>query len=446
MKCKLSANHFRVMKTLFNNEIESVYVAAMLDTRRESNENGYPVKIRIAFQSKRTYYSTGKYLTLAEWEYITTNRKDLSNEEKTALDEIKKSIKRSSNDMKTIKDDIEGTFERIKAEVKSLVVEGSFSFDNLNKRIKKSTSDIINIAFNTKINKLTEDGQIGTAVSYKCALSSIVSFRGSSIPFDNVTVDWLKKYERKLLIEGKSQTTIGFYTRCIRAILNDAITAGTIRQNQYPFGSTKNGLYEIKTGESRKLALTIDQIKKVVNYTDGFEGTERYRDLFYFSLLCNGANFTDILHLKYSNISNGEITFVRQKTARTSKVKKNIVATLTPAMQTIINQYGNPNKPGNFIFPYIKGNETPEEKKMKVQDIVARTNKRLSKIGEALEIEGITTYAARHSYANILLHGNAPIALIADQLGHTNISTTQAYLAGFDKDERKKYSDLFSDL
>jgi integrase/recombinase XerD len=408
---------------MFSNQTGEIYICSMLDKRRANPDGDFPVKIRVTYKRDRIYFVTGKYMSEKEWE---------------ALPYSKGQVKQ------TLKKDIQAIFDNVKNEVIKLNADGSFSFDNLNRQLKKGISETINVAFAAKMEALTKTGQIGTKISYECALHSFESFAGQSIQFQSITIDWLKRYERSLISDGRTYTTIGFYLRCLRAILNDAIRAGVLKQSLYPFGV---GRYQIQTGESRKLALSIDQIKTVVNYTDGLEATNRYRDLWYFSLLCNGANFTDVLKLRFSDIRNGEITFIRQKTSRTSKIKKMIIATLSPAMQTIITTYGNPNiAPNSYIFPYLTGHETPTEEKLKVQDIVRRTNKRLAKIGESLGIEGLNTYSARHSYTNILLQGGAPVALIADQLGHLNIKTTQGYLAGFGKDERKKYSDLFKDL
>ncbi len=41
------------------------------------------------------------------------------------------------------------------------------------------------------------------------------------------------------------------------------------------------------------------------------KGTETY---VFFIYLCNGLNVADLIKLKYSNIVDGEICFVRQKT------------------------------------------------------------------------------------------------------------------------------------
>ena len=257
-------------------------------------------------------------------------------------------------------------------------------------------------------------------------------------------VDWLRQYEKHLLKLGRSYTTVGMYCRAVRCILNEARTAGIVKDSQYPFGT---GKYEIPTGQSRKLALTIQQIKLIVTYTDGSEATEKYRDLWFFSYFCNGINFADLLSLKYANIRNGEICFLRAKTVRTSKVKREVCAVITPEMQVIIDKWGTkPQSQNNYIFPYLKGNETPMEKKLSIQYLTKHCNKRLKKIGKAIGIDGISTYTARHSYATVLKHSGANIAYISESLGHNDLKTTENYLASFEKEERIKNASFLTNF
>ena len=98
--------------------------------------------------------------------------------------------------------------------------------------------------------------------------------------------------------------------------------------------------YEIQAGAGRKKALTLQEIGKIVRFSDGNETTERYRDLWFFMYLCNGINTADLVKLKYKNIHDGEICFVRQKTERTNKTIKEICVPITPEMETIIERWG----------------------------------------------------------------------------------------------------------
>ena len=152
--------------------------------------------------------------------------------------------------------------------------------------------------------------------------------------------------------------------------------------------------------------------------------------------LCSGINTIDMIQLKYSDIVDGEIRFIRQKTSKTSAKRKMIHIPLTNEIQRIIDKWGNYNDGKSFIFPSLKGGETSEEIKSKSHDVFTRINKRMKEICQDLGISKITTYSARHSFATILSHEGVPISYISQQLGHTSIKTTQAYLGSFEKDTR----------
>ena len=402
---------------------DGISVLTVLDTRRKKQSGLYPVKIQVVHNRVQKYYSTGKELTPEDWQRLPESK-------------VRKLIE--------IREDLGSSFSSVKQNVETLANEGGFSFDALNVRLGRSMSDTLNTAFQAKIEALLENGQIGSYQYYKETLKSIEEFAGGKIQFSAVTVDWLRKYEKHLLATDKNYTTVGMRCRAIRCILNTAKKSGIIKENQYPFGS---GKYEIPTGQSRKMALTLQQIGMIVTYTDGSETTERYRDLWFFSYLCNGVNFTDLLKLKYSNIQNGEISFLRSKTIRTSKVKRELQAVVIPEMQTIIDRWGNKDRqPDTYIFDYLKGNETPLQEKSILKDIIRRCNKRMKKIGDAVGISGISTYAARHSYATVLKRSGANIAYISESLGHADLKTTENYLASFEREEREKNAKLLTNF
>ncbi|WP_165023621.1 site-specific integrase [Dysgonomonas sp. ZJ279] len=395
--------------------LNGISIALFLDNRREIKTGNYPVKIRITYKRDRKYYSTGKSLCVQDWEKI----------EKT-----------KNSELVNIKKDLQISFEKVRDAVQTLESEGRFSFDALNMYLGKCTGDTLNMAFKAKIDTLIESGSIGNSDVYTSAFRYLEKYAGSKVTFDSVTIDWLKRYEKAMLEDGKSYTTISIYIRCIRALFNDAKTIGVIKEVQYPFG---RGKYEIPSGKGRKLALSLQQIKQIITFTDGFEATERYRDLWFFSYLCNGINVNDMLKLKYSNIDGDEIHFYRAKTLHTSKEKKEIEALLTPEMKQIIEKWGNSDKsPNNYIFPFLTGDETPLQQKRTIQDVTHRINKRLKKIGEAIGISGLSTYSARHSFASVLKRSGANIAYISESLGHSDLKTTETYLASFEKEERIK--------
>jgi integrase len=402
---------------------DGISVLTILDTRRKKQSGLYPVKIQVIHNRVQKYYTTGKELTPEDWQRLPESK-------------VRKLIE--------VREDLGKSFSIIKQNVESLANENGFSFDALNVRLGRSVSDTLNTAFQAKIESLFDSGQIGSYQYYKATLKSIEDFAGTKIQFSSVNVDWLRKYEKHSLTTGNNYTTVGMRCRAIRYMMNAAKKTGIIKENQYPFG---NGKYEIPTGQGRKLALTLQQIGKIVAYTDGKETTERYRDLWFFSYLCNGVNFADMLKFKYSNIQNGEIYFLRSKTIRTSKVKRELQAVITPEMQAIIDRWGNKDRnPDSYIFDYLKGNETPLQEKTILLEVIRRCNKRMKKIGEAVGINGISTYTARHSYAIVLKRSGANIAYISESLGHADLKTTENYLASFEREEREKNAKLLTNF
>ena len=316
-----------------------------------------------------------------------------------------------------------------------MVRSEGFSWYGLNKRLKRKTQNSIKSEYCSKIDLLEEEGRPGTASAYRCALNSIRSFTSRDLKLSDITPEWLGRYERHMITAGRSMTTVGMYLRSLRAIMNEG--KAFITRAQYPFGK---GKYEIKTGSGRKMALTLLQIGEVINFPLLTDTEKRCRDLWFFSYLCNGINMSDLLRLKYKNISGGEIHFYRQKTKRTTKDQKEIAATLLPQMKEIIEKWSTKDKkPDNYIFPFLKYGLTPKIEKMIIQNVIRLINKKMAAISKGLHYEElISTYTARHSYATVLKRSGANIAFISESLGHSDLKTTENYLASFEQEERAK--------
>jgi len=216
----------------------------------------------------------------------------------------------------------------------------------------------------------------------------------------------------------------------LRAIVNEAKKRNIITAAQYPFID-----YTIPTSEGRKMALKLSQIKQVLDHPLTLKIDQRYRDLWFFSYLCNGINMNGLLRLKYTDIHNGEIHYHRLKTIRTSSDKTKIVAAMLPDMERIIKRWGSK---GEYIFEGIENADTPAEERRLIQNITRAVNERMGKIGKALGFGPISTYTARHSFATVLKRSGASIAFISESLGHSDLKTTENYLDSFEKEERAK--------
>ena len=399
---------------------DGITVVTTIDTRRKKANGLFPVKIQVIYNRVQKYYSTGKDLSIDDWNKLSSTK---------------------NRALVVIRESITNSFDLIRTVVDELAYEGRFSFDALNKRLKGGILDTVNTAFRVKIDNLKSSDRIGSMSIYDNVLKGIERFRGGHISFDVITVDWIKKYERYLLDDGKSWTTVGIHMRHLRAILNEAKRDGIIRESQYPFG---RGKYEIQAGEGRKMALTLEQIGRIARYDDGSKATEKYRDYWLFLYLCNGINVADFVKLKYRDIVNGEICFVRQKTERTTRTRKEIRVIVSEPMRAIIDKWGNPPAPDAFIFPALAEEDGPLIRNNKTKYLTRAINKRMAAIGQALGIGNISTYTARHSFATVLKRSGANIAYISESLGHQDLKTTENYLASFEREEREKNAELLT--
>lgn len=294
--------------------------------------------------------------------------------------------------------------------------------------------------FENKIVKLSENSQIGTADSYKDAITSLLKFK-QNLFLNDVTISFLQDYEKWMLKNNKSKATIGIYLRTLRAILNSAIEDKLMSKENYPFGSRK---FIIPTGQNIKKALGLNSIKQIFDYpTPENSNMAMAKDFWIFSYLCNGINTMDIANLQWKNLSKDSIIFERQKTKNTHKGNATKIRALrNDKINEIINKWGSKNKEAsNYIFTIIEKNDSPELIQKKVHQFIKTINKWMKRIGKELGFEiKLTSYVARHSFATILVQGGAPIEFASQSLGHTNITTTQRYFAGFDIKAHKKFT------
>lgn len=400
--------------------INGVVVSVFLDTRTVNKKGTYPVKIKVYFQGKPKYYPTGICMSTKE--------------------ELEEVLESKSKKNIEIQDIIGKELSRILKNVDILVERGTFSFSNLNNMLGKNIGGSLNKMISAKIKELENEEKFGTSAFYKGTLSLLKRYMKHDVPIKEVTVEWLNGLE-KFILKTANQTTVAMNMRNIRAIMNIAKQVGVIRESDYPFG---RGKYQIKEGSGKKKALNKKQLKAIAEYSDGSMTTEFYRDLWLFIYFCNGLNVADLISLKFSDIQNDEISFIRKKTKDRTRDVKRIYAAITPEMYSIINKWGNDPKKSVYIFPFLKPGDSAWEHEKKKKNLTKLINKRMKMIGEKLNLGKITTYVARHTYATVLRNEGVPISIISPMLGHSSVTTTEIYLADLESEYRAKNASLLS--
>lgn len=251
------------------------------------------------------------------------------------------------------------------------------------------------------IEQYTHEDKCGNRLIYKSSFNSLKAFTKGKIdiPFSDIDASWLTKYEKWLRSKGNKETTMSLMFRTLRSAYNKAIESKCARKSDYPFDEYKINKFDTKT-QKRAIAK-----KEVLKFTKevGNIGKRQYvqlsKDIFMFSYLCGGINFTDIANLTKENIIEGKrLHYIRQKTGKLIKLG------LSDEAMQIIERYANESK--GYLFPIlnIKIHKTPLQKQNRIHKILGKVNINLKLIAAQLGIEGnLTTYVARHSNFLFLL-------------------------------------------
>ncbi len=396
------------------------HLKVVLDSRRPKKDHLFPVKIRITSQRKQQYFYTG--VDLGEMDF----QKVMNGSVRSELRNMKIKIQDVANRIQSIIDSMK-----------------DFSFHELNKQLEAAPESVgdLNQLFDKTINDLFAKGRIGSAIAYRDAKNSLTTFR-KNLSFQDITPDFLLSYEAYMLSNNKSSTTIGIYLRHLRAIINQAIEKELIDRKNYPFGKNR---YQIKAPRNIKKALTIDQIREIMNFVVDPGSTQQLaKDMWLLSYFCNGMNIVDILNLRQSNILTDTLHFDRAKTSKTIQNPKPIVVSLLPQSQEIIERWAQKGKgKDDYLFPVFNKTMIEERKLAVKQQFVKTINQHMKKIGEAIGFDKpLTTYAARHSFATVLKRSGASIELISESLGHQSLQTTEAYLDSFEDTTRRKFTEM----
>lgn len=372
----------------------------------------HPLMVCVCKDGKRKYQSLGLSIKMEQWDFKTNQPKaKCPNRERIIL-----LINEKINEIQKVALD-----KRIAGKdfTAATLIESTSS--------KESSHKTVGEYYLTYIQNLKKEGRIRYAGMFEVSYTSFIKFnRHLDIPFSDIDIAWLKRYELWMKEQNLSVSTISTRIRHLRAIFNLAIVEHSIKNDCYPFRAYKVSRLNRQTA---KRAISKKDIQKVIHY-QGHTAMERLAiDVFTFSYLNAGINFIDIAKLKHSNIRDNQLFYNREKT------KKLICVPLQAKAIEIITKYKDEKSP--YVFPILSPfHKTEVQIANRLHKVLAKINKYLKKIGEKLRLPlPLTTYVARHSYATVLKRAGVSTAIISESLGHSSEKITQVYLDSFDNEQ-----------
>lgn len=427
-------------------------IRAVLYTGKTYKDGSHPIMIRITQNRKRIYKAVGYSVLPDAWDDDTQqvyekkpviSKRQEGQLNPSKLQELKERYKHAivlhnaahiNAAISDKLDEIEGVSQKIK------VNEESLDLRNIKSKLNAPEDGDRNKSFMTFGREYRDNylkaKSIGTYKRYKTVLTKLEEYVKRDLLFADLTPQFLRDYEA--FLAGKEdrpnkQSTINANMKALRAIYYAAIAEQIIPAEKNPFF-----VYKLKADNKvKKDKLTVDEIIAI-------EGAEleagsviwHVRNFFLFSFYCAGIRASDVLQLKWQNVSpEGRLEYHMTKTGQYKSIS------LMPKAIAILDHYRtSKSQPDAYIFPFIDTGQDLKNSMVlynQISSCTALVNKYLKDVAKAAEVEKVlSTHIARHSFADIARTKKASVDDISKMLGHSSIKITEAYLASLDIDSQ----------
>jgi len=277
----------------------------------------HPLMLRIAKDGKRIYKSLGLSCHPKKWNFK------------------KQKPKKSHIHYELLLAAINTEIHKIQEKILSLKARGiTFTINDLIKsHHQEQTKEILVFHYyDILIKRLEQSHKVGNANVYRDSLRSLKGFVDNKhLSFDNLTYSFLNKYETYLRSRNLSESTCSVYFRTLRSVYNKAIKEKIVDASKYPFQDFQVASFKVN---SNRRALTKEDICSLTQLDlNGNAELFETRQYFLFSYYGQGINFTDIARLKWSNLNDGRILYIRKKTGKSIQFK------LLPEAKSILSYW-----------------------------------------------------------------------------------------------------------
>jgi integrase len=332
------------------------------------------IKIRITHNRKTTYVATNYYCTKEQFDRKMGQCKGFDNAKyiNTKLFKLLSEYTRKDIELGDAVDHLSATDIRNNLTIDHRAVIDFFAFS-------KSVTT-----------RLIESGKTGTAAWHTSGLlPALKSFVDRpTLDINHITSDFLNRFEKYLYTKEKSNTPGGVnnYMRSFRSLFNQARDqyndedTGKIVIVHYPFRKYK--IPQVKRRMQGK-SLTIDEMRKIINYIPTSARRRWARDMFVLMFCCMGINSKDLYFLQ-KPVKN-RLEFDRFKTGRSYSIR------VEPEAAQIAAQYPDDNRFIDMSKRYTIAKSIPKYMNIELKEIAI-----------ALEInKPISSNYARHTWGTI---------------------------------------------
>ena len=372
-----------------------------------SNNNKGVIDLRITYNRKQKFITTGVKCFPGEWDDAHESIKSLSSQEDNAM--LMKVRKRALKIIGEMVDAENIDLNAIPSLIKQKDTDITFE-DYIHKRMMaKQVSDYTKKAYHVFFSRFSEWGKM----QYFRDITE-ANIRKWDEYLHTVTWEEKDRFGKKVT-RKYSQASIGSMHKNLKVFINDAMVDGYVKDNPY---STKR--IKIEKGSTRiDKFLTKEEIEKIESADMPTRSLTEARDLFLIQVF-TGLSYVDLMLYDFTQCRNASDYAVFS--GYRSKTGVLFTFVLTPKAKAILEKY-------EYNLPKL-----PNQK----------YNVKLKLVADAAGIDKQpTTHDGRRSCGYMLLNAGVPISVVSRILGHSSIrQTEQAYARLLDEtiaDEIKKY-------
>ena len=230
---------------------------------------------------------------------------------------------------------------------------------------------------------------------YRYTLDKVRAYAGDvPLYIEDMSLSWLHGLDKSI---GGKVNARAVHLRNLKAICNFALDEELT--TFYPFRK-----YKIRTEETRKKALTIEQVRAYATADITYRNDAMHRDVFMFMLYCRGINISDLAGLTWDDIEDGRICYRRNKTGELYSIR------IEPEMQAIMDRWKGEEHILAVFDRYRKANEYNR----RLSDALKRIT---GPDGNPIEKDCSSNWA-RHTWATMCAELDVPDPTISLGMGH----------------------------
>lgn len=309
------------------------------------------------------------------------------------------------------------------------ITENNVSISTIRNKITTRTSfDLFEYA-DKYIRQLLREDKYSTYKKCKSVIWKLRHYVGKEhLPISSITEDFLKRYEFYLMNTlGNNRNTTTVNMKTLGKLVGDIYRNYDLDERANPFRKIK-----FHQEQTDRTYLDIEDIKKIQDFRVRLQSPlYDAREIFLFECF-TGLRISDILTLRWKNITDKGITICMRKTDKTLTIPlHNYVKFILRKRRMMVEDNGGEITANKYVFNILKidvDKESAQDVLNAISSATAIINRRLKYIALKLGIKKkLSTHVGRHSFATMLVTGDVNLSVIKELLGHSDIKVTQIY-------------------